>query len=92
MGIDDRDEMDEFRKYVGFHSIFHSNINDERKAGILNDGDKPLCQTKNGIPRVAPNNGQINEHCRGPSVPVICVPNAIAMVVQQAINIDKIGL
>jgi len=27
------------------------------------------------MPTIAPNNGQINEHCRGPIVPVICVPN-----------------
>jgi hypothetical protein len=64
--IDDRDEVDfvvdRFEKYVGFHSIFHSKIHDERKAGILNDGDKLVRQTKNGIPRMAPNNGQINEH------------------------------
>jgi hypothetical protein len=65
-GIDDRDEVDfvvdRFGKYVRFHSIFHSKIHEERKAGILNDGDKSVRQTKNGIPRMAPNNGHINEH------------------------------
>jgi hypothetical protein len=56
---------------------------------------------------MAPNNGHINEHWRGPSVPVICVPNkiklfifefnpiylpkAMAMVLQQPINNDKRG-
>jgi hypothetical protein len=83
------DRSDLFGKYSRFHSIFHSNIQDEKNAAILNDGDVSPFTIKNGNPSIAPNNGQINEHCRGPSVPAKYVPIAIAIAVQNAINNDK---
>jgi len=63
-------------------------MQDEKNAAILNDGDVSPFTIKNGNPSIAPNNGQVNEHFRGPSVPTNCVPIAIASAVQNPINND----
>jgi hypothetical protein len=82
-------DSDLLAKYSGSQSIFHSNIHDEINAAILNDGDGLRFPSINGRPSIAPKNGQVNEHCRGPNVPVKYVPSAIAKAVQNPINNNK---